>query len=896
MNKTLFKKIFSFILVVTVLMSQAAVFAESNGSDSTVVLEEDIKTAELLYSLGFIKSGEVKAEDYKGTVTRSKFVGYIGEMLGFEENNSDADSYFYDLEEHGIKSIVNRLVGMGVISVNDERKFYPDDAVSKDEVIKVFVAAMGYNLAAQSKGGYPVGYVATAKTIGLDCNISENPTTVEIYKVMASALDIPLMETKAVGPDGAEQIVDETATLLSVYHKIYADEGYVRSVGNLGIDGATAGENNILIGDYNYSLEEYKKLYPENFLGLNVKVYYKEPSKGKKILTVMYDSGKSEVIVLDASNVEQLDNNYVLNYYDAKRDREVDYKIDRGAIVVYNGRELTSNIKSVLSNLTSGYVRLIEGNVGSPYKYVLVNDYTNFVVSHKDETKEILHDKFGSAQINISALKDLRIYDEDMNYVTLSAVNKGDILSVARDADGNASEILISTQFVEGKISSTSQKNGKTILKINDELYNMYAKAGDGAVVEAGLSGKFYLNRFGEIVLIEKAEEAGMRYAILCQMNIEELFDKTLTFRVFEQSGKWNNYIVAEKVYIDGVRKTKVSDILEAIPESSESGLKPQVVRLETNSDNEVIRIDTLATTSSESARNAISKTQLDTAYIGWWGATRTFEFSMLTDKDTVVFYCPSMANIASGNYTEEEFSISTVKELPEYTTTTTPIVGYRADSHTIPEDIIVREGENYSQSWNSKKSNLMVIDEVQSVLDEATLDVKTVLNCFMGEGLQETIEISNDYVDTFNSLNLEKGDAIAADRDPMGRIISVKVIFDKSADEEDPGTRTALGWHSGDRYFDGKNQNFNVFYAYAGNVDGTAVKCFNDKYGDKTVSDLAFFSPNSIIVVEDTNRDTNVYVGTPADIVSAIASETGFSRLLVQYTNYARTTVVVYK
>ncbi len=887
MKKTLFKKVFGFILVVTVLMSQAVIFAESNEPDSTIILKEDINTAQLLHSLGFIKSAELKEEDYTSEVTRSKFVGYVGKMFGMEENNNDTDNYFYDLEEHGSKSIVNRLVGMNVISVNDERLFYPDDAVSREEVLKVFVAALGYNVVAQTSGGYPTGYVLTAKKIGLYTGISDNPALAEIYRVMESALGIPLFDGKVFSADGVEHRTDENVTVLSVYNGIYSDEGYVRSVEDLSVDGSAAGEGRILIGDYIYNLKEYRDLYPENFLGLNVKAYYKEPSRGERILTLMLDTGKSEVIVLNASDAGPLGNDYRLRYYD-ENDREVYYSIDRGATVVYNGAVVSTNITNVFANLTSGYVRLIEGREGSPYKYVLINDYTNFVVSHTDNAKGILHDKFGSTPINTAQADNLRIYDKEMNLAGFSAVKKNDVLSVARDLNGNVSEILISTDVIEGVISSVSQSGGKTRLNINNVVYNMYPNAGNGEVIKAGLSGKFYLNCFGEIAFFEKSIETGLRYAILCKMKLETKFDTKMTFRVFEQSGKWNNYVVADKVYVDEIIQDTVSEILTALG-STESALEPQVIRFETNADNEIIRIDTEAfKTGYETNRNAMQSTDFGACYIGWWGSTRTLDFKGLTDAETVVFYAPTISNIKAGSYEEAEFSISKVAEIGEYITSLTPVIGYKADSHTVAEDIIVRYGENYAQTWDSSKAKLIVVDSIETAMNE-NMDVVTVLKCFDGTE-QATIEIDGSYESTFMTLGLEKGDAISAGRDEMGRITDVKKLYDRKDGVQ------GLGWNTPNKLKSDATPPFDCRFAYAGCVEGNMLRCFNDKDGDKNASDLAFFCSGNIVIVEDNNRDTDVYIGTSADIVDAVSSETGFSKVLAHYRSHDKVTVVVYK
>lgn len=124
----------------------------------------DAEKSEKAYALELM--GVMSAKDnsvYEQTISRGDFAYYLGKMLKRSSDESQK-RYFSDVTDYDYATpYINALVEMGVISVDDDRKFNPSDEITSDEAIKMVVSALGYGPLAKVRGGYPLGYMRIAR-------------------------------------------------------------------------------------------------------------------------------------------------------------------------------------------------------------------------------------------------------------------------------------------------------------------------------------------------------------------------------------------------------------------------------------------------------------------------------------------------------------------------------------------------------------------------------------------------------------------------------------------------------------------------------------------------------------------------------------------------------------
>lgn len=115
---------------------------------------------------------------------------------------SDADS------SHWAFGYINALATAKIVAGNDDGNFSPDREATYAEAVKMLVAAMGYAPRAESLGGYPYGYIETARELDLikdiDLALDLYCPRYIVFTLMYNALDVPFMIQTGFGENAAE--------------------------------------------------------------------------------------------------------------------------------------------------------------------------------------------------------------------------------------------------------------------------------------------------------------------------------------------------------------------------------------------------------------------------------------------------------------------------------------------------------------------------------------------------------------------------------------------------------------------------------------------------------------------------------------------------------------------
>ncbi len=123
------------------------------------------------------------------------------------------DSYniqmFSDVDSsHWAFGYINALATAKIVAGNDDGNFSPDREATYAEAVKMLVAAMGYAPRAESLGGYPYGYIETARELDLikdiDLALDLYCPRYIVFTLMYNALDVPFMIQTGFGENAAE--------------------------------------------------------------------------------------------------------------------------------------------------------------------------------------------------------------------------------------------------------------------------------------------------------------------------------------------------------------------------------------------------------------------------------------------------------------------------------------------------------------------------------------------------------------------------------------------------------------------------------------------------------------------------------------------------------------------
>jgi hypothetical protein len=189
------KKLVVLVLVVFVLSFSLTGFSEENVPK--YIISDNLKMYnELLSKIGVVESDFLTADNNDTAITKEEFLVLMFKLLNFKFDDDEAslaeevilsdkdnmgsfDDYTYGTGNQSKSSTeikfepvvwfvdvpvenpnftaVSMALGMGMISSNNEKRFYPQKNISINEATKMLVSTLGYRVIAESNGGYPTG-------------------------------------------------------------------------------------------------------------------------------------------------------------------------------------------------------------------------------------------------------------------------------------------------------------------------------------------------------------------------------------------------------------------------------------------------------------------------------------------------------------------------------------------------------------------------------------------------------------------------------------------------------------------------------------------------------------------------------------------------------------------
>lgn len=131
-----------------------------------------------LAAMGIITGDDNGNFNPNATITRAEMATIICRLMGVEDEIVTPHRQTYDdvATNYWASGYIAKATELGVFNGDGTGNFRPTDNVTYQEMIKMLVCAMGYELEAQAAGSWPNGYLAVAKDLGFTTGISFAPT------------------------------------------------------------------------------------------------------------------------------------------------------------------------------------------------------------------------------------------------------------------------------------------------------------------------------------------------------------------------------------------------------------------------------------------------------------------------------------------------------------------------------------------------------------------------------------------------------------------------------------------------------------------------------------------------------------------------------------------------
>ena len=141
-------------------------------------------------------------------ITRAEMAKVLCKALRISPDSYNTQMFSDVDSSHWAYGYINALATAKIVAGNDDGNFSPDREATYAETVKMLVTAMGYAPRAESLGGYPYGYIETARELDLikdiDLALDLYCPRYIVFTLMYNALDVPFMIQTGFGENTAE--------------------------------------------------------------------------------------------------------------------------------------------------------------------------------------------------------------------------------------------------------------------------------------------------------------------------------------------------------------------------------------------------------------------------------------------------------------------------------------------------------------------------------------------------------------------------------------------------------------------------------------------------------------------------------------------------------------------
>ncbi|MBR5535007.1 MAG: S-layer homology domain-containing protein [Clostridia bacterium] len=594
------KRLLSFILTVTMLLSVAVMPAMADG---LVLTDIDASSAEgkavtKLVSRGIINGYEDGTYRPGNSISRAEFCVVMVKFQAQQDYiNTEALTGFEDLDTDAnyawARPYVAKAVELGIINGFEDKTFRAADPVTYEQAIKMIVCALGYEKEAMAPtiaGDWSSGYVKKAMelrvTSGTSIANKQRPSTRGTVAILvANALDAdrndntgiegwkPENPDESLGYDEVKGIV--TGTFLTELED--ADSSVPRDC--------------IQIDDEVYEIGFSAD--PNEFLGCEVEavVQKAENFNDYPVVVGMEKTSKTNVVEIKADLLGDFVDGII--EYQTKRDGSVkEAKIDEDYIVIFNNKAYDYDLEYLEEDLENGSVVLVDNNGDKKYDVVRVNSYEVFVVASKSSSTQKITPMYGAEykdeeyiifpSESTSVIFSLKRNGKEIKF---SDIAKWDVLNIKEspeDAEGRRLyEVIVTRQTVSGKITE-QDADDEGLIVINDEEYSVaesllkYIEEGgeDAPNLSVGENAQVYLDAEGKIVAAAEAKNdiSSEKYAYLYALRQNDKDSEyELEFKLYTTEGKFIQIGTASKIILNEKKYKAIDeDILDDLEASAE--------------------------------------------------------------------------------------------------------------------------------------------------------------------------------------------------------------------------------------------------------------------------------------------------------------------------------------
>ena len=508
------KRICSIILAFCICLASLPVFAAKGDLDSAVFE---------VTSLGIFEgdgNGDLKLED---TMTRAEFAKVVVVLTGMKDAISGGVSPMKDVPaDHWASGYIKYLIDTGMMSGYPDGTFRPEATITLDECIKTILVVMGYEVVADSRGGYPDGYYSVAvqkdMVMGVKGGRKNAALRKDIMLVINNALDVPNV-VNTVG-NSVKYYEDPSVTIRNTILKlddIDSVTGVVTATSDIWLNAPNSSMEigQIEIDGLLYDVDSRIVDAANKYIGQEVVAYYTfDDTMAYPMIHNIQSTVHNTITEIRREDLNAFTED-VIKYEVEGSNKKHEIKLYDETRYIYNGRPET-NLTEDFKDIDRGSYIVISNDLDRAPEYVFANEYTNYVVDKTNSNGNVKVKYYDNVDGEVSVvykniLLDVKqenaftVKNADGKNISFADISENSVISVYRNNLDNFMKVVVSDKevfasTVEGIESEDNQ------VYIDGELYTMDSET-ILSLVKFGEYYDFYPDAEGRIAFLEISEE-----------------------------------------------------------------------------------------------------------------------------------------------------------------------------------------------------------------------------------------------------------------------------------------------------------------------------------------------------------------------------------------------------
>lgn len=471
------------------------------------------------------------------------------------EPKKEETPLFDDVSED-YRGCVETVARFNYMSGYGDGKFGPNDYVTGEQVVKIFVSIICGDALAEELGGYPIGYYLAARRIGM---ISPNITVsgdaarrIDVANIIYSALESDAISVSSVNSRHTTYKHIEGETFLSKYLDIYRYEGILCKNKVTSLTDGSAVPRGVQIGE---TVVDDTDDLAGDYLGYKVVAYVKKADDDDTGNIVSISAAKkNDTLEIDADDFHSV-NGFEFKYYDENKEKNV--QMSPGCKMVYNGVSVKYDVKRFEFDI--GKIKLIDNDYDGIYDVISITDYKTVIVGKVNVKDEKIFSRYDNTVLELS--NNYCKINNNGEKADLSIIKDGNVIlaAVSENTIGKkAIKIELSSKKVSGSVDLIEKSDEATYVEVYGERYKIskYAEnlADKGIIphLENGERVQMFIDAFGNAAYY-KMNSSGTSVGYLAEgiVNTEKM-TPCVNVKIYTENEEFVYLTAENKVKING--------------------------------------------------------------------------------------------------------------------------------------------------------------------------------------------------------------------------------------------------------------------------------------------------------------------------------------------------------